>query len=154
MALKHYDGPRLPGDPAGQPIPVPPPRQPAASVAPRSEVTPLASPAPGAVAAPVAPSAFPPEYQGVTVVIQGTEPGAPEVIGVGPTLDAAIAAARTKWATAHVVPLMWADGNAVEGLAQQVLIEALELFETQVGASAEIMAMVTRLKFALGAEDR
>ena len=88
------------------------------------------------------------------MTVQGTEPGAPEVIGVGPTIEAAIEAARAKWESMHVLPLMWADGRPIEGMARQVLIEALELYEKQVGADAELRAMVTKLKFALGAEEQ
>ena len=87
------------------------------------------------------------------MTIAGMEPGGPLVVARGATLEAAIESAREKWATEHVLPLMWADGTPVEGLARQVLIEALELFELQVGASAELKAMVATMKRALGAEE-
>ena len=149
MAMKHYDGPLLPNVPGAEtppdapssasPTPAPPPRPPAARAAPESQVSP--------------PAHFPPEFRGVVVTIAGTEPGAQTVIGQGPTVEAAVDSARAKWEAAHVLPLMWADGQPVEGLAWQVLVEALELFETQVAASPEIRAMVATMKRALGAEE-
>ena len=87
------------------------------------------------------------------VTVRGSEPGAEEFVGIGPTFEAASEIAVAKWNAANVLPLMWADGTPVEGLARQVLIEALELFELQVGASQELKAMVAKVKRALGAEE-
>ena len=151
MPLRHYDGPLLPAVPgesgntppdapsSASPTPAPPPRPPAANAAPESQVSP--------------PATFPPEMRGVMVTVQGAEPGSPEVTGVGPTIEAAIEAARAKWEAEHVLPLMWADGRPVEGLARQVLIESLELFVMHASLEPGPRQMVGKIQRALGAEE-
>lgn len=151
MPLRHYDGPLLPVDPTApspvpadapssvSPVPVPPPRPPAASATPEPRVAP--------------PAIVPPEYRGVTVVIQGTEPGAVEVIGVGPTVQDAVGIALNKWAAAQVQPLVWADGRKIDGLARQVLVEALELYEVQAAMPPEVRTLVRGLTHALSTDE-
>jgi hypothetical protein len=143
MALKHYEGELLPSvGSAPPPVPVSP-------TAPPSETT-TAAPLDALTPREGAARTFPPEYRGVIVIVQGNEPGAPEAIGIGPTVQEAFKVACGKWEALQVQALRWEDGTEVSGLPRQVLVEALEMYEQLGGLPDEVRLTLGRLKGALG----
>lgn len=146
MALRNYNGPLLPGDPAGPSpataAPAPPPRAPEPAAVDALQPPPVDR-------APHAPLL--PEFAGLVVSISDTATGL-EVIGHGPTVDDALAAAKAKYDAAQVQGLVWQDGSPVDGLARQVLIEALEMLDQLAANPPTVKLMIGRLKGALGEE--
>lgn len=144
MALRSYTGPLLPGESVPPPEP---PRPASADASPYAAVDALQPPpVDRALHAPL-----PTEFAGLVVSISDTATGL-EVIGHGPTVDDALAAAKAKYDAAQVQGLVWQDGSAVNGLARQVLIEALEMLDQLAANPPTVKLMIGRLKGALGEE--
>lgn len=62
---------------------------------------------------------------------------------------------RARTAMERAMPiraLVWDDGSPVEGLARQILSEALEQFSSDLRADPQVALMIGRLKGALGEE--